>query len=61
MKFEIYEVNAKGRRLWNWRLRARNNRIVCQSTQGYTRKADALNAVLALRAYNVLSARIVER
>lgn len=42
MKFEIYK-DEKGE--WRWRLKARNNRIVAVSGEGYKNRIDAVQAV----------------
>ena len=41
-RFEVYEDRAGQHR---WRLKAANGRVVADSAEGYTRKADAERAV----------------
>jgi uncharacterized protein YegP (UPF0339 family) len=46
MKYTIFR--SKKNRKWYWNLRAKNHRIVATS-EGYNRKAGALNAIRAIR------------
>lgn len=41
MKFVVYQDKSSG---WRWRLVAHNGRIVADSAEAYTRKADAIRA-----------------
>lgn len=43
MRFEVYKDRAGG---WRWRIVASNGRIVADSAEAYTRKADAVRASL---------------
>lgn len=45
LKCEVYE-DAEGE--WRWRVRARNNRIVADSGEGYVRRSGARKAMLRL-------------
>jgi uncharacterized protein YegP (UPF0339 family) len=40
MKAEVYKAKDG----WRWRLRARNNRIVAESGEAYTRERDCVKA-----------------
>ncbi len=46
MTFRIYR-DAAGE--WRWRLTARNNRIVADSAESYTRRQDCARAVALVR------------
>jgi hypothetical protein len=45
-QFEVYKDNA---RLFRWRLRANDNRIIAESSEGYFNRSDCENAVILVR------------
>jgi uncharacterized protein YegP (UPF0339 family) len=46
LKFELYTDEADE---WRWRLKHRNGNIMADSGEGYTRKANAVNAIETIR------------
>ena len=48
LKFELYKDKADE---WRWRLRHRNGNIMADSGEGYTRKANAENAIETIREH----------
>jgi hypothetical protein len=45
-QFEVYKDNA---RLFRWRLRVNDNRIIAESSEGYFNRSDCENAVILVR------------
>jgi len=45
-QFEVYKDNA---RLFRWRLRANNNTVIAESSEGYHNRSDCENAVNLVR------------
>lgn len=46
LRFTLYQ---DGREEWRWRLRARNNRVIADSAEGYKRKSSALKQIESIR------------
>tara|TARA_Y100000310_G_scaffold307154_1_gene349005 strand:- start:453 stop:644 length:192 start_codon:yes stop_codon:yes gene_type:complete len=55
MKVEIYKDKKK---LWRWRAKSSNGRIIADSDQGYTQKHNLINALDILK-YSLISAKFV--
>lgn len=55
--FEVYYGGGRSQ-CWYWRLR-RRGRIVADGAEAYSRKADALRAVRALRTWSSTAAIVV--
>lgn len=56
MKFKIYRDKAGE---FRWTLLAPNNKIVADSSEGYTRREDVLRSVASLQT-SILTARIID-
>jgi uncharacterized protein YegP (UPF0339 family) len=41
----IFRMYRDKRRLWRWRLKSPNGRIIADSAQGYKRKANVMKAI----------------
>ena len=46
-QFEVYKDEM---RLFRWRLRAKDNRIIAESSEGYHNRSDCENAVNSVRS-----------
>ena len=46
MKFELYRDRKK---LWRWRLRARNGKVIADSAESYKRVSDCLRGINMVR------------
>lgn len=46
MRFVLYKDK---RGCWRWRLKASNGRIICDSAEGYRRRADCLRGIELVR------------
>lgn len=55
--FEIYDSGGRSQ-CWYWRLR-RRGRIVADGAEAYSRKADALRAIRALRKWSATAGIVV--
>lgn len=44
-----YYVYQDSQRLWRWRLKAANNRIIADSGESYHHKADCLSAITLVK------------
>lgn len=49
MYFEIYKDSQ---REWRWRLRASNNYIIADSSEGYNNKQDCIHAIDLVKSTN---------
>jgi uncharacterized protein YegP (UPF0339 family) len=52
-RLEVYRTTSLTRPVYYWRLRAGNGRIVCDSAESYTRRADCIRA--AMRAQRLMT------
>ena len=46
-QFEVYKDND---RLFRWRLRASDNRVIAESSEGFFNRSDCENAVILVRS-----------